>query len=406
MAGTPFLHPFARPTAGADEFVTIVRGEGALVWDDRGREYVDGLASLWYCQVGHGRAEIVAAVADQMSTLEAYNAFDVFTNEPAERFAALVASVAPMAPARVFLTSSGSEAVDSAIKLARLTFSRQGRPERNLIVGRRNAYHGTTYGGLSAQGLPGNQEHFGPLLGPVVQVDSHDLGDVERAFAEHGDRIAAVLAEPVQGAGGVHPAPPGYLAGLRELCTAHGALLVLDEVITGFGRLGSWFAADLVGIEPDLVTFAKGCTSGYLPLGGVVVGPAVLDVLEADPAFVLRHGFTYSGHPAACAAGLANCDILGAGGLFERVDTIAERLGGGLRRLVDEGALAEARGVAGIWAAGLHAGQDPVAVRDRMLDRGVIARPIGPATIAFCPPLVATEDQLDRCVGALADSLG
>jgi adenosylmethionine-8-amino-7-oxononanoate aminotransferase len=405
MSRSPFLHPFARPAAEEGEFRTIVRGEGATVWDADGNAYVDALASLWYCNVGHGRHEIAERVAAQIDVLENYNTFDIFTNEPAERFAAIVAERAPVPGGRVFLTSSGSEAVDTALKLSRLVHSVQGHPERHVIVGRENAYHGVTYGGLSAQGLPLNQEHFGPLLERVERVGAHDLAAVEALFADHGHSIAAVITEPVQGAGGVHPPTPGYLQRLRELCTEHGALLIFDEVITAFGRLGAWFAADHYGVEPDLITFAKACTSGYLPLGGVVVGRAVLDVLEADPTFILRHGFTYSGHPTACVAGLANLEILEREQLFDRARVIAERLGGGLQALAAEGAIAEARGVGGIWAAVLPDGMAPPAVRDTMLAAGVIPRPIGASVVAFCPPLVISDAQLDRCVEALADAV-
>ena len=406
MSRSPFLHPFARPAAEAEEFITIVRGEGALVWDDADNEYIDALASLWYCNVGHGRFPIADAVASQMAVLENYNTFDIFTNETVERFAAFVAAASPVPDARVFFTSSGSEAVDSALKFARLTHSLRGDTERTIIVGRHNAYHGVTYGGLAAQGLPLNQEHFGPLLDDILRVDSHDLAEVEAAFAEHGRRIAAVIAEPVQGAGGVYPPPPGYLLRLRELCTQHGALLIFDEVITGFGRLGTWFGADFYGVVPDMITFAKACTSGYLPLGGVIVGEAVLEVIEADPAYILRHGFTYSGHPTACAAALENTAILLEEQLFDRVPVIAQHLGQGLAHLTEQGVLNAHRGVGGIWSAVLPEGLAAPMVRNAMLERGVIARPIGMNVIAFCPPLVITDEQLVRCVDALADSIG
>ena len=405
MAPTAFLHPFARPAAAADDFITIVRGEGAAVWDDRGRRYVDGLASLWYCAVGHGRSELIEAAHHQMQAIAAYNTFDIFTNEPAERFSALVAERSPLPGARVFLTSSGSEAVDTAIKLSRLTFSLQGHPERQLVVGRHNAYHGVAYGGLSAGGLPLNQEHFGPLLPNVHKVASHDLEEIEALFADRGHEIAAVLAEPVQGAGGVYPPSPGYLARLRELCDEHGALLVFDEVITAFGRLGSWFGAEHYGVTPDLITFAKGCTSGYLPLGGVVVGRAVLDVLEADPTFILRHGFTYSGHPTACAVGTANIEVLEADGLFERVPHLAARFAEGLGALAHKGLVAEARGAGAVWAVGMHPEVSALDVRAGLLARGVIARPIGTAAVAFCPPLVIDDADLDLCFSALGEAL-
>ena len=403
MALSPFLHPFAKPAA--ENFITIVRGEGAAVFDDAGRRYVDGLASLWYCNVGHGRPEIADAVDAQMRTLENYNTFDIFTNEPAERVAAEISALSPIPDARVFLTSSGSEAVDTALKLARMTSTRLGQPDRHVLVGRQHAYHGVNFGGVSVQGLPLNQEGWGPLLGPTAQIDHDDLTSAERLFDEQGDKIAAVIAEPVIGAGGVYPATVEYLRGLRKLCDESGALLIFDEVITGFGRLGSWFASQFYGVTPDLITFAKGVTSGYLPLGGVIVGPRVREALEADPDFLLRHGYTYSGHPACCVAGLTNIQILRDEHLLDRVPHIGERLGGGLGQLVDEGLVAEVRGEGAIWALAMHPSVSALDVRAGLLERGVIARPIGTAALAFCPPFVIEDDDLDLCVSATAEAL-
>ncbi len=209
----------------------------------------------------------------------------------------------------------------------------RGEPHRTVVVGRQRSYHGTAYGGTSIQGLTANQEGFGPLLPDVVHVAFDDLGELEALFAAQGERIAAVVAEPVIGAGGVWPAPPGYFEGMRRLCDQHGALLVLDEVITGFGRLGTWFGAEHLGVVPDLQTFAKGVTSGYQPVGGVVVGRKVREPLEADPTFVLRHGQTYSGHPTACAAGLANLALLTDEELLARAPRIGARLSAGLGAL-------------------------------------------------------------------------
>jgi len=398
-----FLHPFARPAA--EDFVSIVRGEGATVWDAQGKAYVDGMASLWYCNVGHGRAEIADAVAAQMRQIAAYHTFELFTNAPTEQLCALLAERAPMADARVFLTSSGSEAVDSALKLARLAHAVAGAPERRVIISRRPSYHGVTYGGMAATGLPLNQEHFGAMLGDVVQTPHDDLAAVEACFHERPGEIAAVIAEPVVGAGGVHPPVPGYLEGLRRLCDAHGAFLILDEVICGFGRLGSWWGAQRFGVRPDLVTFAKAVTSGYLPLGGVLVGPAVRAPLEADDTLVLRHGHTYSGHPTAAAAALAALAITEREGLVEQAAKVGARLGAGLRALADDGAVAQARGDGAIWAVGLPQELPAPLVRDAMLERGVIARPIGSPTLAFCPPLVISDEEVDRCVGVLEEAL-
>ena len=311
MTLSPFLHPFARPGAVPGDFIDIVRGEGAAIFDANGKRYVDGMASLWYCQVGHGRREIADAVHAQMLKIAAYNTFDVFTNDPSESLAAELADLAPMPDARVFLTSGGSESVDTAMKLARIAQHQAGHPERTVIISRVQSYHGVNYGGLAATGLPLNQAGFGTMLGDVVQVPQHDLDAVGAAFAQHGGRVAAIISEPVQGAGGVHPPKEGYLQGLRALADQHGAFLIFDEVICGFGRLGTWWGAQHFGVTPDLIVFAKGVTSGYAPLGGVLIGRGVREPLEADAGFLLRHGYTYSGHPSACAAGIANLEEIG-----------------------------------------------------------------------------------------------
>jgi adenosylmethionine-8-amino-7-oxononanoate aminotransferase len=404
MARPHFLHPFAKPAADASAFTTIVRGEGAAVFDADGKRYVDALASLWFCGVGHGRAEVADAIGAQARQLAAFHTFERYTNEPADRLAAELVAIAPMPDARVFFTSSGSEAVDSAMKLARLAQARAGHPERTIIVSRTNGYHGTAYGGTSAQGIAPNKEGYGELLADVVQVDHADIEDAARLFAEHGDRIAAVIAEPVIGAGGVLPPAPGYLEGLRRLCDDHGALLLLDEVITGFGRLGHWWGADRYGIRPDAVTFAKGVTSGYQPLGGVLLGPAVHEPLEADADFILRHGVTYSGHATACAAGLAVVDLLRREELPARAAHIGARLQAGLRALQDDGLLLDLRGDHGIWAA-VVAGDRAAAVRDHMLTSGVICRYLGTSVVALCPPLVIEDADLDRCIEAMHDAL-
>ncbi|MGE0512243.1 MAG: aspartate aminotransferase family protein, partial [Acidimicrobiia bacterium] len=392
--------PFAKPTR--EQFITIARGEGALLWDADGRELIDGMASLWYCAIGHGRKEMADSIAAQAGTLAAYSCFDPFTNAPADALAEKLQTIAPMPEARVFFTSSGSEAVDSAMKLARAAHIQAGHPERTLIISRTRGYHGVTYGGTSAQGIAPNREGFGPLLPDVVQAPSDDLEALASLMADRGNEVAAVIAEPIQGAGGVFPPTEGYLAGLRRLCDQHGAFLVFDEVITGYGRLGTWFAAHHYGVRPDLVTFAKAITSGYIPLGGVFIGPAVRAGLEADPAFFLRHGFTYSGHPTACAAALTNLDIMEREGLLERAVHVGARLGAGMSALAADGIVASARGEVAVWAVSHHPGVDPTAIRDRMLEDGVITRAVGTDTNTFCPPLVITDEQIDRIVDALA----
>jgi putrescine---pyruvate transaminase len=396
------LHPFATPSR--EEFLTLVRGEGAVVWDDHGTEYIDALASLWYVNVGHGRREIADAVSRQMGQLATFHTFEKFANEPSERLAAMVAERSGLDGARVFLANSGSESIDTAMKIARVAQVRAGRPEKRLIISRDRGYHGVNYGGVSAQGLPLNKEGWGPLLAEVVQVPADDLEAVATLFATRGDEIAAVLTEPVQGAGGVFPPPEGYLEGLRRLCDQHDAYLIVDEVICGFGRLGRWFGSQHYGITPELLTFAKGVTSGYLPVGGVVVGSRVREPLEADDSFVLRHGYTYSGHPTTCAAGVANLEVIEAEGLLDRALHVGRRLGDGLRSIAADGLVEEVRGAGAVFAVKVPEGRTAPGVRDDLLTKGVIARPILDS-VAFCPPLVITDAQIDHVVDALADCL-
>ena len=395
------LHPFAKPAAGATSFTRLVRGEGAVVWDADGKRYVDGLASLWYCNVGHGRAEIADAVAAQLRQLETYHCFERFTNDPAEELSARLAALAPAPDSRVFLTSGGSEAVDTALKLSRIAHVQAGHPERTIVISRTPSYHGVTYGAMALTGLPLNRKDFGRGMADVEQVDKDDLAAVRAVFDAHPGQVAAVFAEPVVGAGGVWPPVPGYLEGLRALCDEHGAYLVLDEVICGFGRVGTMFAGSHYGVQADLTTFAKGVTSGYLPLGGVLVAPSVHEPLAADPSFVLRHGYTYSGHAAASVAAMVNIDITEREGLPDRARAIGTQLEPTLRALLDDGVVTDARGVGALWAVSLPEGVDPVATRDRMLDLGVIVRPIAPSTLAICPPLVIEPEDLAAIPAAI-----
>lgn len=378
--------------------MSIVAASGCEVFDAAGNRYLDALASLWYCAIGHGRSEIGEAMVAQMSKLDAFHLFDRFTNPPADALAERLSSYAPMEDARVFFTSGGSEAVETAIKLARLAQVASGRPERNMIISRQPSYHGVTYAAMAATGLPPNREGFGPLPPEIVQVPYDSLEAIDKVLAENPGRVAAILAEPVVGAGGVYPPPEGYLQGLRERCDKVGAYLIFDEVICAFGRMGTWFAAEHFGVRPDMVSFAKGVTSGYVPLGGVLVGPAVHEPLEADSALYLRHGNTYAGHPTACAAALANLDIFEAEGLLDKAVGIANGLGKRLESLVDGERVLSVRGTQGVWALGLGEGTDASALREKMLSRGVIARPIGAATIAFCPPLMVSDSEMEEIV--------
>ena len=398
-----FLHPFAKPTR--TDFRTLVRGQGSAVYDNHGNQYIDAMASLWYCAVGHGRSDMAEAIARQAGTLAAYSTFDPFTNEPAEELAEKLVAIGSIPKSRIFFTSSGSESVDTAMKLARLAHVQSGHPERTLIISRQRGYHGTTYGGTSAQGIPPNREGYGPLVGDVEQVAADDIEAMATLMAQRGNTVAAVLVEPLQGAGGVFPPQDGYLQSLRRLCDQHGAFLIFDEVISGFGRLGTWFAADHYKVAPDLMTFAKAVTSGYQPLGGVFVGPAVRAPLEADTNFFLRTGFTYSGHPTACAAALKNIEILEREDLLARAVHIGKRLSSGLQSLADDGLIASIRGDGAVWAASHHPHRDPMVIRDKMLDLGVITRAIGADANTFCPPLVTSDAQIDQIVDTLATVL-
>jgi putrescine---pyruvate transaminase len=397
-----FLHPFTPPRKS--KFLKIERGEGAVVWDDAGNAYIDGMASLWYVNIGHGRVEMAEALADQARTLAAYHAFDPFTNGPADAAADKIAELSPYDACRVFFGTSGSEAVDTAIKLARVAQREAGHPEKAIVVSRERGYHGTNYGGTSIQGIAPNRDGWGPLLPDVLNVTADDEEAMKQVFADHGEKIAAVITEPVQGAGGVWPPPPGYLQHLRDLCDTYGAYLIHDEVITGFGRLGEWFGSQFYGVTPDMITFAKAVTSGYVPFSGVIIGPAVKAALEANEGFLLRTGYTYSGHPLGAVAALKSIEIQEREGLLARATEIGARLQQGLADLVDAGLLVNVRGEGAVWGVTLPDGVDAVATRDRLLASGVIVRPLQPYLL-MCPPFVITDEQIDEMVSGMRSVL-
>jgi len=399
------LHPFAAPSRPADQFLEIVRGEGCRVWDADGRSYLDGTASLWYCAAGHGRREIIDAAAAQLGELESYHTFARFTNGPEDRLAELLLDeLEPIPSARVLFTCGGSEAIDSAIKLIRAGHKAAGDAGRSVFLSRHYAYHGVMLGGTSAGGLPANRDPFGTLLPEFFQVDRDSVVAMREAVDYYGpERIAAIMAEPVIGAGGVFPPPGGYLQGLRELCDECGALLVFDEVITGFGRLGSWFASHHYDVTPDVMTFAKAVTSGYLPLGGVIVGPRLRGWLEADPGYLLAHGNTYGGHPTCCAAGVANLELMRAEDLPTRAATAGARLRAGLDGLAGHSGVAEVRGEGLMQAIALAPPLNPGPFTEALLARGVIGRGLPYAnSVAFSPPLTISDDEVDELVAATA----
>ena len=391
------LHPFSKPSS--DNFRTLVRSEGVRVWDDEGNEYIDGLGSLWYCQVGHNRAELVQAITNQLQTLSSYHTFAPMGSQISDQAAERIRSVSPFPDGRVFLCSSGSESVDSAIKIMRKVAILRGEPERQIILRRGRGYHGVNVGGTTLQGIPANREGWGDLLPKVLEIDPTNIESAASIFKEHGQNIAGVVTEAVQGAGGVFPPPDGFLEGLRRLCDDNGSLLVFDEVITGFGRTGNWFASDTYNVKPDLITFAKGVTSGYQPMGGVLVSRTVCDLFEQDPDFIFMHGYTYSGHPAACAAAIANIDLIEKEGLVERAKHIGKRISQGLEALKSDGLLSEVRGVGAIWAGQIEGAttEQGLAVRDKMTEKGVICRAINGA-LAFCPPLIIEDQDIDHMI--------
>ena len=317
---TRLWHPFADMHAVRSSELTIVSGEGAHVTDDEGRRYLDGTASLWNVNVGHGRQELADAAAEQMRQLATYSCFGAFANQPALELAERLCALAPVDGARVFLTSGGGDSIDTAAKLARRYFAAIGQPERVHLISRSQGYHGTHGLGTSIGGIPANRVDVGPLDPHASQVPHDSLEALEAEIERVGaDRVAAVFVEPVIGAGGVHPPVPGYIEGVDALCKRTGVLHVVDAVIAGFGRLGEWFGPERWGIRPDMITFAKGVTSGYLPLGGVIVnGDIAAPFWDEENAPWFRHGPTYSGHPTCCAVALANLDIIEREGLLAR----------------------------------------------------------------------------------------
>ena len=395
-ATTHLWHPFSDMAAVHDAEVVLARGEGVWLWDEQGRRYLDGSASLWYANVGHGRREIVEAASAQMRTLETYSIFGDLANRPALELAERLAALAPMDGARVFFTSGGGEAIETAAKLSRLYWSLRGRPERTHLVSRTNAYHGSHGFGTSVGGIDPNRAGFGPLLPETTRVAHDSVDTLERVLAELGpENVAAFFFEPVIGAGGVIPPAPGYVEAVTELCQAMGVLVVCDAVICGFGRLGSWYGCERFGIEPDLITFAKGVTSGYLPLGGVVASDRVAEPFWSTPGqALLRHGPTYAGHATCCAAGLANIDILDQECLIPRGRDLERTLYEAVAPLSGHPLVAEVRGGTGLLAA--------VELTSEVLERlpsapwrtyvlvrehGVILRPLVRG-VAISPPLV------------------
>ncbi|MDA8208860.1 MAG: aspartate aminotransferase family protein [Actinomycetota bacterium] len=412
MTETSFWHPFANMAEVTRSRLTIAEASGNYVYDDAGRQYLDATASLWYANVGHGRKEIAEAINAQLSKVAAYSTFADITNEPAELLAAKVASVSPMPGSKVFFVSGGGDAIDTAAKLARRYFHETGHPERQILVSRGDSYHGTHGFGTSLAGMPPNRAGYGDLINSVAQIDRDDPEDLA-ALADNigAEHIAAVFVEPVIGAGGVHLPKPGYIERLREICTSIGALLVIDSVICGFGRLGEWFGPERFGVIPDMITFAKGITSGYVPLGGVVVSARVSAPFFEGKGAAFRHGPTYAGHPLACAAGLANLEIMERENLIPRGRTLEGSLAEALNSTLDSPLISEVRagmGLLGAIEVEANVLKDRPATLGKlqmaMRERGVLVRTLM-TSIAVSPPLTITEAEIERIGAAFADSL-
>jgi putrescine aminotransferase len=411
-ADTRLWHPFADMHAVRGAELVIARGEGAYVWDDEGRRYLDGTASLWNVNVGHGREEIVEAAAAQMRTLASYSAFGAFANTPALRLAERLGELAPVDDARIFFGSGGGDAIDTAGKLARRYFAAVGQPDRVHLISRTQGYHGTHGLGTSIGGIPANRADMGPLDADASLVPHDSLEALETGVERVGaDRVAAVFVEPVIGAGGVHQPRPGYIEGVAELCARTGILFVVDAVINAFGRLGTWFAAERFGVRPDLICFAKGVTSGYLPLGGVVISGRVAEPFFERPGAMFRHGPTYSAHPTCCAAAMANLDIMRGEGLLERGRELEDEISTALHGLEGHELVGEVR--AGLGALGAVAFRPEALAANPTLPqktfaearaRGVLVRPLGDG-VAISPPLVVTREEVDRAAEVIGDAL-
>jgi adenosylmethionine-8-amino-7-oxononanoate aminotransferase len=426
---------------GGKRLLVLERGEGAYVFDTDGNRYFDGLSSLFCCQIGYSFGEEMAAVASQQLSTLAFNTNWATAHPPAIRLAAALAERAPGELNRVFFTNGGSESVEAAWKIVRQHYLAKGEPQRTKAIAREIAYHGVTLGALSFTGVPTYKEPFGASPIPVVRVSNTNrfrdpdggddaaltarlLDEMERAIVEAGpETVAMVIAEPVQNAGGCLTPPEGYWPGLRELCDRYGIALVADEVITGFGRIGDWFASARYGVAPDLITCAKGITSAYAPMGAVMVSDKIAEPLYEDGR-MLMHGITFAGHPVAAAIAERNIEIFEREGVLDNVRAqegfIEEALNGVKERLPIVG---DIRGAGFFWALELVRDHDNGRfsaeerekllrgfLAGRLLEEGLIARPDdrGDAVLHLAPPLISTREELqemvDKTEAVLADA--
>ena len=425
-----FIHPTSS-IQQQQEFgpkIIIEKGEGIYLTDKNGNVYIDAMASLWNVNVGHGREELAEAAAEQMKKLAFSSSFSTFSNEPAILLAEKISSIAPEGLNAVFFTSGGSESNDTAIKLVRHYWRIQGKPEKRKIIGLNRAYHGVAAASTSATGIPEFWNMAGKMMVDMYHTDNPYGSGKEKALAslrsliesEGPETVAAFMAEPIQGAGGVLIPPEGYLQEVRKICDEYGILYIADEVITGFGRTGKWFGVENFGVIPDVISFAKGVSSGYIQLGGVIVSDHIHDVLKEKSTGTLFHGYTYSGHPTAAAVGLKNIEIIEREGLVENSRKMGEVLLEGFKKLQSEiDIVGDVRALGLIGAVELV--EDPVTnkrfdsslqvapkVIEALHQRGVISRAVtyeGTDIICFSPPLVINQEQVETMIDKLRDAI-
>lgn len=427
------LHPLWHPADHAEPHVWV-RGQGAVLTDASGREFLDGLSCLWNVNVGHGRRELAEAAALQMESLAFATNYAGSANVPAIQLARRLTEIAYPNLSAVFFTSGGAESNESAFKTARFYWKAKGRPEKVKVIAREFGYHGVTLAAMSATGVAGYAKMFEPRVPNFVHTAApyaYRLAGVkpgetvgqaaarmleETVLREGPDTVAAFIAEPVQGAGGIIVPPDDYFPRVREICAKHDVLFIADEVITGFGRTGRWFALERWGVQPDILAFAKGITSGYLPLGGIMVSEPIRQAMLSVPyADRWMHAYTYSGHPTCCAVALRNLEILEKEGLVERAEKMGKRLLDGARSLLDLPAVGEVRGLGLMVAVELVADRatkaafDPAKnvigrVRKELEARGLFTRVVRDI-ILLAPPLVITEAQVDRIVQILREGI-
>lgn len=395
-----FWHPFAEMSKVQHAPFVVDRGEGIYVFDESGRRYLDAAASLWYMNVGYGREEIIEAMAAQMRKLAAFHTFIDYGTRPPIDLADRIAAVSPDPGSKVFFGSGGSDAVDTAAKMTRRYFNAIGQPERTVFISREWAYHGMHPYGTSLGGMEPNRIGYGgDLVADIVIVPYDDPEAVEKAIDHAGaDRIAGIFVEPVIGAGGIRPVEASYMTSVQELVRSAGGLYISDEVITGFGRAGDWFAANRFGLQPDLITFAKGVTCGYAPLGGVIAAPNVAAPFFDTPGLMFRHGYTYSGHTTACVAGLVVMDILEREGLLARAAELEDQIYQALRPLEELPVVDHIRrGVGALAAVQLAVGDDetlPGRAAVACREAGVLTRAMGGGALQVSPPFIMTAEQV------------